>query len=63
MTERPTDGTCSHWVGAQGRYCRATSVRRYLPGNRCPTHDPRTLAGLPPLPESPGVPAYRKEEG
>lgn len=61
MATRPTDGSCSHWDGAEGRYCRvAKGVRRYLAGYRCGSHDPRTLAGLPPLPEAPGIPAYRK---
>lgn len=61
--ERPTDESCSHWIGAERRYCRATEgVRRYIHGYRCVPHDPRTLAGLPPLPESPGIPAYRKEK-
>ena len=57
---RPTDGSCSHWVGGEGRYCRETrDARRYVQGHRCPAHDLRTLAGLPPLPDSPGIPAYR----
>lgn len=60
--ERPTDGSCSQWVGAELRYCRVTEgVRRYIAGYRCEIHNPRTLAGLPPLPESPGIPAYRRE--
>lgn len=60
MATRPTDGSCSHWVGAELRYCRATGgVRRYQQGWLCGDHDPRTLAGMAPLPDSPGVPAYR----
>lgn len=56
---RPTDGTCSRWVG--DRYCRAVEgVRRFQPGWRCPEHDLRVLAGLPPLPDSPGIRAYRR---
>jgi len=57
---KPPDGSCSHRVGAGAGYCRVTEgTRRYIHGYRCPAHDPRTLAGLPPLPPSPGIPAYR----
>lgn len=56
---RPTDGTCSHWVGAELRYCRAAGAVRYQAGIRCGDHDVRALLGLPPLPESPGIPALR----
>lgn len=38
---RPAAGACSHWVGAELRYCRATEgVRRYVQGYRCPPHVP-----------------------
>jgi len=57
---KPPDGSCSHRVGAETGYCRVTGgTRRYQQGWRCVAHDPRTLAGLPPLPEPPGIPAYR----
>jgi hypothetical protein len=61
MDTRPTDGTCSQWTGAA--YCRAPGVRRYQTGVRCADHDVRAMAGMAPLPDSPGVPAYRGEEG
>lgn len=58
---RPTDGSCSQWVGSELRYCREKQgIRRYQQGYRCVAHDVRALAGLPPLPETPGIPAYRK---
>lgn len=60
METRPVDGTCSAWTGT--RYCRvADGVVRYQAGWRCRTHDVRAAAGLPPLPDSPGVRAYRGE--
>ncbi|BBB01033.1 hypothetical protein RVR_8265 [Actinacidiphila reveromycinica] len=52
---RPTDGSCSHWVGAERRYCReSVGVRHYLPGMRCPAHTPARLKGQPEPPEMPG---------
>jgi len=55
---RPTDDSCSQWVG--DRYCRATEgVRRYQQGHRCATHSP-LAAGMPDLPDSPGIPAYQQ---
>lgn len=56
---RPTDGSCSQWVG--DRYCRATEgVRRYQQGHRCTAHSPLAAAGLTDLPDSPGIPAYQQ---
>lgn len=57
---RPADGTCSHWIGPEQRYCRAPGAVRYQPGMRCAGHDVRVLAGLPVLPDSPGIPARRE---
>ncbi len=60
--ERPTDGSCSHWVGAELRYCRATDgVRFFVPGHRCPAHTPNALKGLPEVPAGPGWPIHRQE--
>ena len=58
---RPTDGTCSQWIGAELRWCRATETTRYQQGHFCPAHDIRAALSLPPLPDSPGIPAYRGE--
>ncbi|BBA99241.1 hypothetical protein RVR_5780 [Actinacidiphila reveromycinica] len=60
---RPTDGSCSHWIGAELRYCRVVDgVRHYLPGMRCPNHTPARLKGQPEPPEMPGWgPGSRKE--
>ncbi|WP_200309101.1 hypothetical protein [Streptomyces adelaidensis] len=61
--QRRPSGVCSHWIGAEARYCNtADGVRRYLPGYRCPAHTPRALQGLPEFPPGPGIPAYRKAE-
>jgi hypothetical protein len=58
--DRPTDGSCSHWVGAELRYCReAQGVRYFQVGHRCAVHTPAALAGLPELVAGPGIPAYR----
>ena len=62
MTEnpqRPTDGSCSRWLGAG--YCRAGGTRYFAVGHRCPSHTPAALAGQPELVGGPGVPAYRRE--
>ncbi|MGW3330573.1 hypothetical protein ACWDF9_08535 [Streptomyces rubiginosohelvolus] len=56
MTETPPE--CTHWIGADRRYCRALNeVRRYLPGLRCPAHTPSALQGRPEPPPGPGWPA------
>lgn len=55
--------SCTHWVGAETRYCHATeAVRRYVVGYRCPAHTPNALRGLPEAPPGPGIPAYREAE-
>jgi hypothetical protein len=42
---RPTDGTCSQWVGAELRYCRAAGgVRYFVNGFRCGEHGPTPAA-------------------
>lgn len=62
VTQRPAAGACSHWVGAESRYCQIDEgVRRYVPGYRCPTHTPNALAGKPELPPGPGWPIHRRE--
>jgi enoyl-CoA hydratase/carnithine racemase len=55
---RPTDGTCVHWDGT--RHCRAVDTTRYQQGHFCAGHDVRAALGMKPLPETPGVPAYRE---
>ncbi|MFJ7049005.1 hypothetical protein ACIQVC_37205 [Streptomyces sp. NPDC101112] len=38
---------CRHWIGPEGRHCRAVDgVRFYLTGWCCPLHTPRALQGL-----------------
>jgi hypothetical protein len=45
---------CSHWIGAEGRYCQtADNVRPYLAGPRCPAHTPAAVAGMPDPPSIP----------
>lgn len=56
---RPTDESCSQWLGPKLRYCYAENTTRYVLGYRCRRHDVRLMAGLPDLPPSPGIPAYR----
>jgi hypothetical protein len=47
LDTRPTDGTCSQWVGAELRYCRAGEVRYFVNGFRCGEHGPMpTLASV-----------------
>lgn len=60
---RPTDDSCSHWIGAERRYCRETAdVRYYARGHRCSVHTPAALKGQPEPPERPGWgPGSRKE--
>lgn len=59
---RPADGSCSQRLG--DAYCATSAgTTRYQQGWRCTAHNPRTLAGLPPLPDSPGIPAYRIKDG
>ncbi|WP_435173254.1 hypothetical protein [Actinacidiphila sp. bgisy145] len=61
VTTRPTDGSCSHWIGARRRYCWAREgVRPYIPGHRCPAHTPAALRGLPEPPDNPS-PLLNKE--
>ncbi|MFG3476430.1 hypothetical protein ACGF3K_14360 [Streptomyces sp. NPDC047980] len=60
--QSPTSGVCSHWIGTESRYCRATEgVRRYIPGFRCPAHTPNALQGKPEIPPGPGWPKFRGE--
>lgn len=50
-------GVCTHWIGAERRYCRSVeSVRAFLPGPRCPLHSPAALAGKPEAPDT-GAPS------
>lgn len=57
---RPTNGSCTHWVGAELRYCRATGgVRYFQVGHRCGARTPAALAGQPEPVAGPGIPAYR----
>lgn len=50
--------SCTHWIGADHRYCdRTDDVRPYLTGDRCPAHTPNALKGLPEVPPGPGLPA------
>jgi hypothetical protein len=58
---RPTDGSCSRWLGSA--YCRARETRYFAVGHRCPDHSPCALAGQPELPPGPGIPAYQRESG
>ena len=61
-TSRPPAGQCSHWVGAQSRYCQLRDgVRRFVPGFRCPAHTPNALVGKPEIPSGPGWPSFRRE--
>jgi hypothetical protein len=49
---------CRHWVGAQGRYCRARhGLHPYIQGVRCLLHTPAALAGRPEPQPGPGWPA------
>lgn len=61
VSARPAAGVCSHWIGAERRYCRAEDdIRRYVGGYRCPSHTPSALQGKPePLP-GPGWPIHRR---
>lgn len=62
VTLRPAAGVCSHWIGAESRYCQlGDGVRRYVPGFRCPTHTPAALQGKPEIPPGPGWPKWREE--
>lgn len=46
-------GVCTHWDGAEARYCRSVDrVRAYLTGPRCPVHTPAALAGKPEAPST-----------
>ncbi|MER5507177.1 hypothetical protein ABT052_17830 [Streptomyces sp. NPDC002766] len=59
----PPKTQCSHWIGAESRYCRAEKgLRHYLPGYRCPQHTPRALQGLPEIPTGPGWPIHREAQ-
>ncbi|MER5677399.1 hypothetical protein ACFWZZ_00480 [[Kitasatospora] papulosa] len=56
MTDTPPE--CTHWIGAERRYCRALErLRPYLPGLRCPAHTPAALQGRPEPVPGPGWPA------
>ncbi|MGW2937641.1 hypothetical protein ACWDA7_38855 [Streptomyces sp. NPDC001156] len=49
---------CTHWIGAEQRYCHSTeNVREYLSGLCCPLHTPAALRGLPEPEPGPGMPA------
>jgi nitrite reductase/ring-hydroxylating ferredoxin subunit len=55
---------CTHWIGAEHRYCGARDgVRQYLNSVVCPLHTPSALRGLPEpetgrgLPTPAGLPA------
>lgn len=57
---RPTDGTCSRWVG--DRYCREVDgVRYFVSGHRCPAHSPAALLGQAEPVAGPGAGRYRGE--
>lgn len=63
VIQRPALGVCSHWIGAESRYCQAVEgVRRYITGFCCPVHTPRALQGLPEIPPGPGWPIHRRAE-
>ncbi|PWG13935.1 hypothetical protein DF268_08705 [Streptomyces sp. V2] len=48
---------CTHWIGAERRYCGATKgVRRYVNSTVCPAHTPSALAGRPEPEPGPGMP-------
>ena len=51
--------TCTHRLG--DLFCGAPATARFQQGWRCDEHDIRALNGLAPLPPSPGIPNYRKE--
>jgi hypothetical protein len=38
----PPEHGCHHWNGATRTWCGAQPVRRYLTGDRCDTHRPRS---------------------
>ncbi|MCL6733331.1 hypothetical protein [Streptomyces neyagawaensis] len=49
---------CRHWIGPEGRHCRAVDgTRFYLTGWCCPSHTPRALQGLKEIEPGPGLPA------
>jgi hypothetical protein len=48
---------CTHWIGAEGRYCGASGARRYVNSVACPAHTPNALKGLPEVPPGPGLPS------
>lgn len=51
-------GVCTHWIGAESRYCRSVdSVRAFLTGPCCPLHSPADLAGKPEAPATNSLPA------
>lgn len=58
MSGREQVRECTHWIGAEHRYCGATDgVRPFLVGACCPAHTPNALRGLPEAPPGPGYPA------
>lgn len=48
---------CTHWIGAEGRYCRASGARRFVNSVACPVHTPAALAGKPEAPSTTALPA------
>lgn len=60
MDTRPTDGSCSRWMG--DRYCRAADgVRYFVSGHRCGDHPPAALLGRAEPVAGPGARRYRRE--
>jgi len=57
---RPTDGSCSRWVG--DRYCREVGgVRYFVSGHRCERHTPAALLGRAEVVAGPGAERNRGE--
>ena len=47
---------CTHWIGAEQRYCGAPGARRYVNSTVCPAHTPDALKPKP-EPREPETPA------
>lgn len=45
---------CTHWIGAEQRYCGTTPARRYANWTACRDHTPAAIAGQPEPPEGEG---------